>query len=405
MLHFKNIIEKFFTPSLSVILIGVVIISSNMAWLLPTISSLRKSVADIENATVRIALSQIEGFLDAKENDVAMYASFLRGDLSHPENTILLERLLQKEYFVNVALVDVEGKEVVKYDKFKTIFPENLGNVFDRADFKEVLRTGRISWSHVIVSENFEPLIILNLPVFSSSKEIAGVLSATVNVSPILRAVGGFSAKDGKIYVVDREGILISDPDISLVLKRLDYSGRRIVEDALSVPHGVVFSYDDRYTYDNKQGVKVLAVAAKIPKTGWVVVFEESKMLALSNLTKLEVFAFTSLLVVSFLLFLMRKVNLKVVQGRIELEKNLLLQKELLKRVEESKKNIETVNAHLKEKDSKLGEKVIELENFQKFTLNREIRMIELKGEIKVLKQLVESLQSNNSQDSKSSQG
>ncbi|MEK7538263.1 MAG: cache domain-containing protein [Patescibacteria group bacterium] len=388
--YFKNTIEKFSTSSLSVVLLGVIIVTSNLVWFLPTISSLRESVGDIEKATAKIAVAQIDGFLSAKENDVKVPLRFIREDLRDVENALLVQKILKEEHFTSVALSDKNGNEVIKYDKFKTVFPEDLQNVLERQDFKKVLRTGQVVWSEVTVSSKLEPSITLNFPVFSATKELVGVVSAVISVSPIFKTLADVDTGQGKFYVVDNSGVLISDPDLSLVLKGVDYSSRKVVNDALSESQSITSAYDDTYAYENEKGVQVLSVAAKISKTDWVVVFEEPRGPALQNITKLTVFAVGSFTFVSFLIFLMRKVYLKVIAGRKELEVNLLAQKELFKKVEESKKDIEAVNSHLKEKDDKLAEKVKEFENFQKFVVDREVRMIELKQEIAALKKKLE---------------
>jgi hypothetical protein len=390
--YLKNTIERFSVSSFSVVLIGVIIITSNLVWFLPTMSSLRNSIGDVEKATVKIALTEIESFLDAKEHEVMVPMRFILEDLHDLENALLIQKILKEKHFISVALSDKDGNEIFKYDKFKTVFPEELRNVLDRQDFRGVLRTGELSWSDVAVSEKFEPVITFSVPLFSVKGELIGVVSATINVSPVFIALADIDINQGKTYVVDNNGALISDPDLSLVLRGVNYFDRRIVKDALLGSDVIVSAYDDTYSYVNDQKVKVLAVAAKILKTNWVVVFEEPRSVALQNMTKLIIFAFGSFMVVSFLIFLMQRINLKVLLGRKELEKNLLVQIGLFQKVEVSKKEIEVINDHLKEKDSRLAEKVAELESFQKFVVDREIRMIELKQEITALKKTAENL-------------
>lgn len=388
--HLKNIIEKFSASSFSVVLLGLIIIVSNLVWLLPTIFSLRESVGDIEEATARIAVAQIDSFLNSKENDVRVPLRFAKERLSDPENALILQKILKEEHFNSVALSDKNGNEVVKYDKFKTVFPEDLQNVLVRQDFKKVLRTGQVAWSEVTISSKLEPSITLNFPLFSPAKELIGVVSAVISVSPIFKTLADVEVGQGKFYLVDNSGVLISDPDLSLVLRGINYANRKVVQDALSESQGITSAYDDTYTYENERGVKVLSVAAGISKTNWVVVFEEPRGPALQNITKLTIFAIGSFALISFLIFLMRKINLKMVAGRKDLEENLLAQKELFVKVDEAQKNTEAVNSHLKEKDVKLAEKIKELENFQKFVVDREVRMIELKQEIATLKKRLE---------------
>lgn len=391
--YFKHIIEKFFASSSSILIVGGLIVVANLVWFLPTVSSLRENVSEREKAAVKIALIQIESFLETKEKDVRVSARFVKEKLDDPENALLMQKILKEEHFSLITLSDTNGNEIIKYDKFKTMLRGDVKNILAREDFKETIKTEKISWSKVFVSEKFEPLIILNVPVFSAKKEIIGVVSATLSVSPIFKALSNVDVGQGKVYVVDSKGTLISDLDLSLVLKGVNYSNRKIVSDALSKPSEIItVANDNTYVYKNAQGVSMLAAATKIPDTNWVVVFEESKSEAVASITRLTVFAFGSFLIVSFLVFMMRKTNLKLVSGRKELEKNFLVQQELFNKAEGSKKEIETANSHLKEKDVKLGEKIAELEKFQKFVVDREVRMIELKQEIAALKKNLDEL-------------
>jgi len=384
--YLKSIREKFSTSSFSVLFIGLIIIASNLLWFLPTISSLRKSVSDIEKATVRIALAQTAFFLGSKETAVDVPARLIRENFDDKENYVLLQKILREDNFTSVALVGKNGEEVVKYDKFKTILPEDRKNISDQEDFQEVLRTGQTSWSKVFVSEKFEPTVTVNVPVLSSKKEVVGAIRASINVNALFKDLSSLSSEQGKVYVVDGKGVLISDPDLSLVLKGVDYSGRKIVKDALVGSNDVVVADDNTYVYENDNKVSSLAAAVKIPTTGWVIVFEEPKNTATANITRLTIFAAGSVIFITALIFFMRRVNIKIVLARKEIEKNLLAQKELFSQLEESQKDMKEANEHLKEKDVKLSEKIAELENFQKFVVDRELKMAELKKEMAELR-------------------
>ncbi|MEK7452918.1 MAG: cache domain-containing protein [Patescibacteria group bacterium] len=362
------------------------IIVSNLLWFLPTIFSLRSSVSSVEEATLDAMVEKINSFLNEKEFEVKVAARFVLENLNDRGNDLLVQQILKEDHFSSVALSDKNGNEIIKYNKFKTVPFEDLTNILDRSDFKDVVRTEKTSWSDVDVSERLEPFITLNIPVFSKSREFIGVISATISVSPIFRVLANININNWKAYVTDSNGMLISDPDLSLVLRGNDYSNRKIVQDALRSQHTIISAVDNTYVYEDNYGIEMFAVAKKIQKTNWVVVFEEPRTSALKNIIKLIVFAIGSFILMSFFIFLMYRVNLKVIAGRTELEKNFSVQVELSHNLEESKKDIEAVNSHLKEKDLKLVEKVAELEYFQKFLVDREIRMAELKKEIAELK-------------------
>ena len=99
----------FATSPFAVLLVGVVIIASNLVWFIPTITSLRQSVSDIEKATVRIALTQINKFLDEKETMIKVGSQFLNENLSDKQNQLTLQKILKEDY----------GKEISREEAYE----------------------------------------------------------------------------------------------------------------------------------------------------------------------------------------------------------------------------------------------------------------------------------------------
>lgn len=383
----KKILERLIESRWAIFIIGAAIVIINIFLFLPTVFSLRKSVSETEKANVKIVLSQVNSFLEDKKIDIGVPARYLRENLDDKENKLILQKILKESYFTAVSLIDINGNEILKYNKFKTVLQDDMRNVMSIAVFREVLSKKDISWSKIVLSEKFEPSITINVPVFSSSDKLIAVLSATFNINSMFESISNTEfPNNAKVYVVDQTGVLISAPDLSFVLKGTDYSDRKIVKDTLLSTSGVISSDDNTYVYKNEDGVEVLAVGGKVKETGWAIVVEESKSLALKNITRLITSSLIAFFLVVFLIALIRKINARVMEARADLGKHLLRQKELLKEVEKSKKDIEEVNVSLLEKDQKLAEKVNELENFQKFVVGRELRMVELKREIEALK-------------------
>ncbi len=383
----KNKVEQLLESPFAVLVIGVVIIVTNIFLFVPSASSLRKNVSETEKASARIALAQINAFLEDKKGNIEVSSRYMRENLVDIENKLILQKILKDRYFTSVSLVDIQGNEILKYDKFKTMLQSDMGDIGNDVSFKEALNTKNISWSKVTFSETFEPSITINVPVFSSKNKIIAVLTGTLGVSSVFESISDTNfPNDTRIYVVDRTGALISTQDLSLVLKGANYSERKIVKDTLTSTGGAVSSDDNKYVYINENNVKVLAAGARVQSTGWGVIVEEPKNIALKNINRLITSTLVGFFVVISLIFLIRKINLKAVEAQRALERNLLKQQGLLREVQKSKDDIEESNASLLENDRKLAEKVQELESYQKFVVGREIRMVELKQEIEVLK-------------------
>ena len=147
-------------------------------------------------------------------------------------------------------------------------------------------------------------------PVFLREGEIAGVLGAELNVKTVFNEISDIRiGARGQIYIVDKNGILISHRDTSLVLKKTDYSSRKIIADIISSGKHELSADDDTYLYVNEDGEKVLAAAGYIEATDWIVVFEEPKSEALKPIRTVRAFAGLVVLAGFIALLILRKIN------------------------------------------------------------------------------------------------
>lgn len=383
----KSTTEKLFTSPISILVMSVFIVVVNLLWFLPTVSSLRSSISNIERSTVRTAITQVDGFLESRKLEVEVPAGYINQDLESKGNDLILKKILRGEYIAAVYLSDKNGNEVIKYDKSKTILAKDMQSIFDRKDFRQTIETKEVSWSDVAFSNKAEPTITVNIPVFSPARDVVGVLSGEFKINSIFNTISSIGiGEEVQAYIVDRNGILVSGGDLSFVLKNTDYSGRKIVKDTLMAQNEIVTANNDEYSYENEKGVKVLVAGGRVSKTGWAVIFEEPRSEAIANIIKLTISALASVVLFVFMAIFIRAIYLKVVFAGKELEKSLLEQKELFEEANRLKKDSEEANKHLQEKDRNLAEKVIELEDFQKFFVDRELKMVELKKELAELK-------------------
>lgn len=384
----NNTIEKLIASPVSALVVGFFVVIMNLSWFIPTASSLRVSISDIESSTLRAAITEIDSFLESRKTEVVIPARYMSQDLGSKKNDLVLREILTGEYFASVTLSDKNGKEIIKYDKYRTMMAKDLTTVFERKDFREAIKTSEVSWSDVSFSLNSEPSITVNVPIFSVRKDLVGVLSAEFRINEVLSTISGIGITgDSQIYVVEQSGILVSSKDLSLVLRKTNLSDRKIVKDTLLSKNNIVISSDnDEYSYQNEAGVTVLAVGGNVLKTDWAVIFEEPKSKAVRDITILTIFALLSTAFLILMIIFVRKVHLKVVVAGEELKKSLIEQRSLFEESVRLKRISDEVSMKLQENDKKFVEKVNELEDFQKFVVNRELRMVELKEEIAELK-------------------
>lgn len=376
MKNFKN-----FSSSASFqIVVIILIVSANLIWFLPTISSLRQNISQVEKLKIEKSLAVMRAFFEDKEVDIEAPSRYLTLPLKSPENEKIVRKILKEDYFINVSLADANGNEVLKYSKNEFISAKDFGNVSQKSDFKMTIERGETSWSKVRISATFQPFITVNAPVFGAAGEIIGVLSAEFSVQPLFKDFSAESYDGERIYVVDKDGLLISHPDSSLVLKNTNLSDRLIVKDTIN-KRGVVAADNDTYTYKNEDGVLVLSAGGYFDNPGLVVIYEESKSAAFSDMRRIEIFFIIALLFISFMAVVLRRATARVERARKDLENAFAEQKKLLGVVEKSRSELGIANEGMKKQKKEIEEKVAELEKFQKLTIDRELKMIELKKE------------------------
>ena len=118
-------------------------------------------------------------------------------------------------------MLDRQGQEVFRADRFKTVSPSELRDFSGAAEFKSVIGSGKMFFGEIRFSEKLEPMMTIAFPVFLREGEIAGVLGAELNVKTVFNEISDIRiGARGQIYIVDKNGILISHRDTSLVLKK-----------------------------------------------------------------------------------------------------------------------------------------------------------------------------------------
>ena len=334
------------------ITIVVLIVSVNLLWFLPTISSLRESISEEEKLKIEKSLAIIGGFFEDKEVDIEAPSRYLTLPLKSSENEKIVRKILKEDYFINVSLINMVGDEVLRYSKNNFISALELKNVSQRDDFKIAFQGGRTSWSPVRISGTFEPFITVNVPVLDVAGEIIGVLSAEFSVQSLFKELSSESYGGG-VYVVDKEGLLISHRDSSLVLKNTNFSNRLIVKDTIN-KQGVIVADNDTYTYINETGTEVLSAGGYFADVGLAVIYEEPKREAFSSMRRIEMFFAVAFLFISFMVLTLRRANAKAERAKHEVENLFAEQKKLLEVVEKSKKELETVNESLEKRGKEI---------------------------------------------------
>src|SRR6266446_1287766 len=250
----------------------------NLLWLPGAIRDIREAQSELQRVAVRGVGKQIHLFLQDKEEALKSQAKLFRPPLLMQDKEalrLLTHRFFQREpAFVEVGILDTQGKERLKVSRVLAITDQELGDSSASALFQEGMQR-KTYWGPVVTTETSEPWVTLALPIEGSGTTMAGVVYGVINLKALWEVTGELQlSHGGRAYVVDRLGQLISTDDANLVLKRLSFADRPLIQQLMQHPgtQDLEFVQGD---YINEHGVRVLATGLHLPGGQWSVVVEQ----------------------------------------------------------------------------------------------------------------------------------
>ncbi len=171
-----------------------------------------------------------------------------------------------------ISYLDAAGVERVRASRLER---DVVDGQTSRADDPalQLARSGRAYFGRVYFREETEPYMVVAVAETGRS---GGVSVAEVNLKLIWDVVTRIHIGDaGYAYVVDSHGLLVAHPDISLVLRRTELSGRPQVQVALASPPPPDASPQVATIGPNLQGRQVLSTHASVDPPGWKVLAEQ----------------------------------------------------------------------------------------------------------------------------------
>ncbi len=385
------------------ILIGVTIagvfvtnVVLNLNWIQPFGYELEESLKERTLSDAQRKADRVESeFLSIIDRIERVSEDVARIGIDNP----LCERLLQStldENIRDISILDEEGREEKRFSKIHTGIGRDFGLL-------EEFERGREN-THITgvrFTEYGEPYLLVYTPARNvPTQEPQAILRFRLNLSGVWDEV--VVGEEGeRIGIVDDAGILVANTDPSKVLERTSLIG---IPPAPEVIEGREFEGEE---YINKEERRVVGVGAPIPALGWGVIVERDaeEIKGMPGLIEsfVNIFLFSGMVVILLLVLLgvvIRAGSKKIFQREKELREKaeeLEEMKEVLEiKVKARTKELKELNNELEEevkrRTKKLRDKVRDLEKFRRITVGRELKMVELKKQLRKTREELQEL-------------
>lgn len=442
--NFRSLTTTLIVVFLSLTIITLLISGSLQLYF--NIQAQQKIIMDEQSFIAKNAADTVKNFIRREVSIIETTARTI--NLSYPEtqkralSSLMIEPALRQVFFFNTEKEEVA--RVSRLSKFELgCFTEE---VKEDLFLKTFQRKEYISEVCIDKATN-EPMIILAVPVIDVLGYFQGILVAEVNLKLMWNLITQMKiGKNGLIYVVDKQGNLIAFYDISRVLKKENLS--YLEEVNKFIKEEKVTQITTAKLSKGIQGNYVITNHISLGEPNWAVVVELPAIEAYQPVIQsiffsLGVIILCSIFAIMVGIFLakritqpiidLRNIALEIKKGKMTARANIETNneiselattfnemaerlssyienleekvKERTKELEEAK-NILEIKVEARTKDLKelaknlenqvnertkeLQEKINELERFQKLAVGRELKMIELKKEIKRLEKELE---------------
>lgn len=284
----------------------------------------------------------------------------------------------------------------------RTIYPpreEVIGLDYSRQTFFDsVKREKEIFFSRVKFSTLSEqPVVGIAAPIFKAEPEetLAGVVQGAIRLQSLSSLVKEFGAVriTGQAFLVNQFGEIIAHPDYRLVREQENISNinPELMQELQETAKG-----RGTFQYVSSQGVEYLVSFQTISPTGWRLIIQQEMKEVLAASFRLRQFllivlaitflgaGIISYRVASYIVRLKRRWE-RIREKRLkELEEvRATLEIMVRARTVQLREQAETLRKENERKTKELRERMGELERFHKLAVGRELKMIELKEQIK----------------------
>jgi signal transduction histidine kinase len=235
---------------------------------------LRAQLATLQRDNAFSAADKIEQFIVRIEQQVAWVASLPPSDDLSALRQEAQRLLRQAPAISHVRLLDDDGHERLFVSRFELDRVASAQDPSGDSGFRAA-KSGATYFSPIYFRKETEPYMTIAMP---ETFHGAGIVMVEVNLKAIWNVISPIKiGQTGYAFVVDRSGVLIAHPDISLVLRKESMAALPQVADALrssfrndtaNASREVTFGAD-------RDGVAVLSTFVRVPRLDWIVFVEQ----------------------------------------------------------------------------------------------------------------------------------
>lgn len=381
---------------IGLVILGLVIINIviNLIWLSSFAERLEERVTNYLLTEARRAAESIEGFINTELEDIKRLSQDL---VVAKDPGFFIDRFLKKNPSIKeISIINLDGQEQQRYSRAIYFTKADLRNFSFLEEFEKA-KQGETFISKIEFTAEAEPYVKITTPIRKSEMEKPeAVLRAVFYLKGIWGEIIEMKiGETGRISVVDDKGMLIADPNPSRVLKKTNLLTLPPTKPLIM---GEVFKGTK---YFNEKEIKVLGVGAPIKSLRWGVIVEqeirEVEALSKEVITFTRVFLIAGIIVIGLLVSLvivikrtnqdlMQKSSALEIKTRELEEAKTILEIKVRARTRELRELAEGLEDEVKRRTAEVQERIKELERFHRLAVGRELKMIELKKEIKKLK-------------------
>jgi len=257
------------------VLVGGALLTSGLVELYFSYREISAGLAQIQQEKANGAASRIELFLTDIERQIGAVAQtpiITEASVVEERRNEYVRLLRRAPAITEAGYLDADGKEQLRVSRLAM---NVVGSGVDFSSDPRFLeaRAGKTYFGPVYFRNESEPYITAAVQAAGPN---GGVLTAEVNLKLIWDVVSQIKiGRAGYAYVVDRNGVLVAHPDISLVLQKTDLSSLEQVRMAAPRRPSGLGEQDRSLIARNARGEQVLSAYQAVDPPGWAVLVEQ----------------------------------------------------------------------------------------------------------------------------------